>query len=528
MLRRRRLLASAPAALLLPRPALAQQASTHLLRFVPRSDLTILDPVVTTDYATRNHGLMIWDQLYGLDDRLRPQPQMVAGHTVEQDGKQWIFTLREGLVFHDGTPVRGRDCIASIRRWAQRDALGQALLARTDEMSAPDDSRFVIQLKRPFGAMLDTLAKLGPPALLIMPERLAATDPSQQITEIIGSGPFRWKADERIVGARAVYERNPQYRPRDSGTVSWTAGPKIVHFDRVEWVVMPDSSTASAALVNGEVDWWENPPNDLLPVLARSRDVVTRLGSPLGDMATGVFNQLYKPFDKAAIRRVVLHALSQRDFMMAAAGTDPALWRADVGIFTPGSTMATKAGLDAFAEPPDIATSRLALLDAGYKGEHVVLMAPSDKPVLRALGDVLNDLLTRLGMNVDYVVADWGTIVQRRASKAPPDKGGWNLFSTTWSGLDMINPAVTQVLRTNGAAGFFGWADLPDITAFREAWLDAPDLAAQQQICTDLQTAALREVPFLPMGQFFSKTANRRSVTGIVDGQFVFWNARRE
>jgi peptide/nickel transport system substrate-binding protein len=526
-LRRRRLLASAPAALLLPRPALAQSADARVLRFVPRSDLTIVDPVVTTDYATRNHGLMIWDQLYGLDDQLRPQPQMAAGHVVEDDGKTWIFTLRDGLLFHDGTPVRGRDCIASIRRWAQRDALGQALLARTDEMSAPDDGRFVIRLKRPFGAMLDTLAKLGPPALLIMPERLAATSPARQITEITGSGPFRWKADERIVGARAVYERNPSYRPREGGAVSWAAGPKIVHFDRVEWTVMPDSGTASAALVNGEVDWWENPPNDLLPLLTRSRDVVTRLGSPLGDMATGIFNQLYPPFNKALVRRVVLHALSQRDLMMAAAGTDPALWRTGVGIFTPGAAMASTTGLEALADPPDIATSRLALLDAGYKGETVVLMAPSDKPVLAALGDVLHDLLVRLGMKVEYVVADWGTIVQRRASKAAPDKGGWSMFSTTWSGLDMINPAVTQVLRTDGAAGFFGWADLPEITALREAWLDAPDVAAQQRICTDLQTVALQDVPFLPMGQFFSKTANRRSVTGIVEGQFVFWNCQR-
>jgi peptide/nickel transport system substrate-binding protein len=527
MMLRRILLASAAAAAVLPCPSLAQGSASRVLRFVPQSDLTVIDPVVTTAYVTRNHGLMVWDQLYGLDAGLRPQPQMVEGHTVEDDGRLWTFRLREGLRFHDGEPVRGRDCIASIRRWAQRDALGQALMARLDGMSAPDDRSFVIRLKRPYGAMLDTLSKLGPPALLIMPERLAATDPSQQITEVIGSGPFRWKADERVVGARVVYERNRDYVPRSDGAVSWTAGPKAVHFDRVEWTVMPDPGTAAAALASGEVDWWENPSNDLLPVLERNRGVTTQLATRLGTIGTGIFNQLHSPFDKAAVRRVVLEAMSQEDFMTAAAGADPSLWKAGIGVFTPGSPMATDAGLEVITRKRDLAASRRALREAGYKGERVVLMSPSDNPVLSALGEVCNDLLRRLGMEVDFVVSDWGTLVQRRASKEAPERGGWNIFNTTWAGLDMVNPAVMQVLRTNGAAGFFGWPDIPRITELREAWLDAPDVAEQKRIAAEVQQVAFREVPFLPTGQYFYKTAFRRDLSDIVEGQFVFWNVKR-
>ena len=226
-----------PAAATLARPAIA--APAPLLKFVPQSDLTVIDPVMTTAYITRHHALMIWDQLYGLDDRLVPQPQMVEGQTTEQDGLLWTFRLREGLKFHDGAPVRGRDCIASIKRWAARDTLGQALMARVAEMAAPEDRMFTIRLTRPFGLMLETLAKLGPPALVIMPERIADSDPFKPITELVGSGPYRWKADERIVGARVVYERNPDYVPRQ-GQAEHTAGPKEVHFDRVEWHVMPD------------------------------------------------------------------------------------------------------------------------------------------------------------------------------------------------------------------------------------------------------------------------------------------------
>lgn len=524
---RRTLLTAAAATAVLPRPSLAQPASARVLKYVPQSDLTVADPVLTTAYITRTHGLMIWDQLYGLDAQLRPQPQMAEGHAVEDDGKRWTFRLREGLVFHDGEPVRGRDCVASIRRWAQRDALGQALMARVDEISAPDDRSFVIRLKRPYGAMLDTLAKVGPPALLIMPERLASTDASQPIKEMIGSGPFRWKGDERVVGARVVYEKFERYRPREGGEATWAAGPKRVHFDRVEWTVMPDPGTATSALQNGEVDWWENPPNDLLPLLERNRNIVTKQATPLGTLGTGIFNHLHPPFDKPAVRRAVLGAISQRDFMTAAAGTDTSLWRTPVGIFTPGTPMATHASLDVFGTPPGLERSRQALIDAGYKGERVVLMSPSDQPVLAALGEVCNDLLRQLGMNVEFVVSDWGTLVQRRASKAPPDQGGWSMFNTTWAGLDMINPVVAQVLRTDGERGFFGWPNIPRIGELREEWLNAPDVEAQKLIAREIQAVSMREVPFIPLGQYFYKTAYRRNLADVPDGLFVFWNARR-
>src|ERR1700761_8448356 len=232
-MQRRTFLAGTAAATALARPALAQAAS-KTLRYVPQADLTVLDPVMTTAYITRYHATMVWDQLYGLDSNLQPQPQMVAGHTLEDDGRLWTFTLRDNLRFTDGEPVRGRDCIASIKRWAARDPMGQALLARLAEMTAPDDRRFVIRLTRPFSLVLNCLAKIGPPALLVMPERLATTDPFQSIKEVVGSGPFRFEAAERVVGSRVAYSRNAGYVPRPNGATDWLAGPKIVNFDRVE------------------------------------------------------------------------------------------------------------------------------------------------------------------------------------------------------------------------------------------------------------------------------------------------------
>lgn len=528
-MRRRTFLGTASAGAMLPLPALAAPATARVLRYVPQADLTVIDPVMTTAYITRYHATMVWDQLYGIDSALRPQPQMVEGHTVEDDGRLWTFTLREGLRFHDGEPVRGRDCVASIKRWAVRDSMGQALLGRTAEMTAPDDRRFTIRLTRPFGLILNCLAKLGPPALLIMPERLARTDPFQSIKEIVGSGPFRFVANERVVGSRVVYERNPDYVARTDGVPDWLAGPKLVNFDRVEWHVMPDPGTAAAALERGEVDWWENPPNDLLPVLARRSSIHIREASKLGTLGTAVFNHLHPPFDKPAVRRIILEAASQTDFMTAAAGTDPSLWRDNVGIFTPGTPMASDAGLEAVsgAKRRDLPALRKALRDAGYKGERVVVMIASDQAVQVAQGAVLREVLRGLEMTVDYAVMDWGTLVQRRASKEPPDKGGWNMFVTGWSGLDMTTPITNQTLRANGAKAWFGWPDLPGVQTLIDAWLDAPDLEAQKRIAAELQRVALDQVPYLPTGQYFARTASRSDLTGFLIGQFVFWNVRR-
>jgi peptide/nickel transport system substrate-binding protein len=526
MYRRNLLAAGASAAL--ASPAFAQPAGSRVIKFVPQSDLTVIDPVITTAYVTRNHALLIYDQLYGYDESLNPTPQMIEGQTVEDDGKRWTFRLREGLKFHDGTPVRGADCIASIRRWAARDSLGQAMMARTAEMTTPDDRTFVIRLNRPYGPMLHALAKIGPSALFIMPERIArGTDAFTAIREVVGSGPFKWKPDERVVGARVVYERFADYRPRADGQIAWSGGPKLVHFDRVEWTVMPDAATKAAALTNGEMDWWENPPNDLIPLLNRSRDIVMESASPLGTVGSGIFNCLHPPFDNPAIRRAVVGAMSQADFMIACAGTEPGIYRDNVGIFTPGTPLANDAGMEIITRPRDMERSKRELREAGYRGERVVLMGASDQPALTALSEVGRDLLVKMGMNVDFQVMDWGSVVQRRASKEPIDKGGWSMFHTTWFGIDSVNPLGYQVLRSNGADAWFGWPNAPKAEELRMAWIDAPDIDSQKRIAADFQREILQQATYLPTGQYFSKTAHRRNITGVLEGIVAFWNVRR-
>jgi peptide/nickel transport system substrate-binding protein len=524
VLLRRNLLAGA-AALAAPRIAVGQRE--RVLKFIPQSDLGVLDPIWTQAYVTRNHGLLIFDTLYGTDSNFKAMPQMVQGHRVEDDGKLWSLVLRDELRWHDGEPVLARHCVASIRRWAVRDSFGQTLLAFTDELSAPDDKTIRFRLKRPFTLLPDALGKAGSNVAAMMPERLASIDPFKQVPELVGSGPFRFNDKERVPGSLVIYERNTAYVPRPDGTPSFTTGPKIVHFDRIEWHVIPDAATAAAALQTGEVDWWEAPTPDLLPLLRRHKELTTPVQDPTGYIGTLRFNHLIPPFNNPALRRAVLGAVSQEDYMTAAAGTDPGAWRDKVGFFCPGTSMANDAGLAVLTGPRDLARVRQEVAAAGYKAEKVALPVPTDFPSLKALGDVGADVFQKIGLNVEYQAADWGMVLQRLAKPDPVGQGGWSAFHTYWSGLDQLNPAVNGSLRANGRAGGRGWPTSPQLEDLRDKWLAASSLAEQQQLAADIQRQAFVDVPYIPLGQMLAATAYRRDLTGVLGGFALFWNVRR-
>jgi peptide/nickel transport system substrate-binding protein len=508
-------------------PSIVRAATASTLTVVPQADIASLDPVWTTTYQSRDHGFLVFDTLFGLDSQFRAQPQMAEGAATEDQGRTWRITLRDGLLFHDGSKVLARDAAASVRRWGARDGFGQALMAATDEVSAPDDRTLMFRLKAPFPLLPDALGKTPPNMCPIMPERLAATDPFKQITEMIGSGPYRYKPDERVPGARVVWERNPAYVPRASGTPDGTAGPKIAHFERIEWRIMPDSSTVSAAMQRGEIDWWLVPDADLLPLLRKQSNLKVQTTIPTGFVATMRFNQLVPPFDNPALRRAIISAVTQSDYMTGMVGTDPAMWRDKVGYFCPGTPMASDAGMAALTGPRDLDAVKRALATAGYKGEKIVVLTPTDIASARALADITADLLHRLGMNVEAPAMDWATLVQRRVKTDPVQQGGWSIFHTSWSGMDMINPAGHVFLRGNGKAAAPGWPDSPKIEALRNAWFTAPDEPAQHAICEQLQLQAFQDVPYIPLGQYFAPTAYQSNLTGILNGNPVFWNVRR-
>jgi peptide/nickel transport system substrate-binding protein len=527
-MKRRTFMAASAATLAMPAVGTAQSA--RVFKWIPGEDLSLLDPVWTPAYSTRTHGYLVFDTLYGQTGPrggYMATPQMVDGHTVEDDGRTWKLALRDGLLFHDGARVLARDCVASIRRWGARDAMGQTLMARTNELSAPDDRTIVFRLRKPFPLLPDALGKVAPNNCVIMPERIANTDPFKLVTEAIGSGPFKFKADERVPGAFFAHERFAGYVPRPDGFVEWTSGPKVAHFERIEWHVIPDPSTAAAAMTSGEMDCWEAPTGDLLPLLERQRHLRREFVYDAGRAPFCRPNHLHPPFDNPAIRRALLPAIDQEAAMVAAMGDDPSLRKVRCGFFPPGSPMASDAGMDNILPTPDYDRAKRALQAAGYKGETVALMVPTDIPTTKAISDVVADAMKRAGMNVDYQAIDFGTMAQRRVSKKPPSEGGWNALCTTPGAVDFFTPATHYQLRGNGEKAYFGWPSSLRLEELRDAWFDAPDLAAQKKIAAEMQAQAFVDVPYYPLGLFYNPSVYRRDITDVLHGLPIFWNMRR-
>lgn len=509
--------------------ALAAPAQAETLRVVMHSALRVLDPIMTTAYMSRNHGYMIFDTLFALDANFQPQPQMVDTWSVSDDGMTWRFTLRPGLMFHDGAPVTGADVAASIARWGSRDGFGQMLMRHVASMEQDpaDPNTMIMTMSHPFGHVIDALAKPSSNVPFIMPARLAATPGTEPIPEQIGSGPFRWVADEFQPGVIAVYERNPDYVPR-SEPASGAAGGKVVHVDRVEWIVMPDQQTTLNALLSGEIDYWEDIPADLLPILQGNDDVVVRNLNAFGFQTIMRPNALHPPFDDPRIRRAAIASVNQQDVLDAMIG-NPDLYLVCGAMFICGTPLATEAGGETLTQGNGQELARQLLAEAGYDGTPIVIMHPTDVSTLRTQPVVVAQAMRDVGFTVDLQAMDWQTLVGRRANQAAPADGGWHMFITNWAGADVLNPLVNNMVGGQGPqGGWFGWPEDPDLEALRLAFARSTSAEEQRALAEQIQVHVYEMGYFAPIGQYFVFTGWSNTIDGVLDGAApFFWNIRR-
>ncbi|MFC0386472.1 ABC transporter substrate-binding protein [Muricoccus vinaceus] len=522
---RRSLLAATPllaAPALLPGLARAQSgpARAATLRVVPETLTTILDPHFTTSFTTRDFAYLVYDTLLAVNDRWEPTPQMAERWETSADGMEWRFILREGLAFHDGTPVTAEDCAASLRRWAQRDALGSVMLRAAETLDAPDQRTLRLRLKQPFGLVLQALAKPGAMVPMIMPKRLAETPASRPVTEPIGSGPYRFVAGEYRPGDRIVLVRNEAYRPRPEPSV-WASGGKRPTFERVELIAMPDVSSQVSALSTGEVDYLERLPADVLPILERNRAVRVQVVSPFGYQGVLRFNHLLPPFDDVRVRRAVMTAVDQMDHLPGVAGR-PEYMRECRSMLGCGTPYETTAGMPL---KPDLEGARRMLREAGTDlSRPVVIIHPADAPGIAALGLVTQDLLTKLGFNVDLQSMDLNTFFGRRAR---PE--GWNLFHTTATVPDMQTPLQNSYMEAAGAPnGFAGWPKDEEVQAGRAAFAAASTEAERKTLAESIHRRAAEQGFYMPLGQFTAASAWRAELAEVPTGPAMFlWNIRR-
>ena len=502
-------------------PAAAQK---KVIRSVPIGSLKIVDPIWTTAYITRNHAYMVWDTLFALDADNVPQPQMVDSWSVSDDKLTYTFKLRDGLKWHDNTPVRAADCVASLKRWAAKDGMGRALWEFTAGIDAIDDRSFKLMLKQPVGFVLDALGKIDSNVPFMMPERIASTDPNTQITEVIGSGPFRFVKEEFVPGSKVVYERFEGYVPRKEPP-SQAAGGKVAKVDRVESIYLPDAAVATAALAKGELDLLESPSDDLLRTVENNPNVVIEPNDPLGYQLFVAINHLHPPFDRKEARQALMWGIRQTDFL-GAIFSDPKRYLTCPAIFGCGGTNESRLGGEPLAGF-DANKAKAMLTAAGYDGRPLVVMDPADNSILHPAALVLAQTLRRIGATVDLQAMDWSTLTQRRASKDAPGQGGWNLFVTNTTLTGISNPLLHTYVK-NCEQAWYGWPCDRKIVELTRQWALEPDPVKRKAITDELQKAHMENVSYIPLGQYRSVIAYRKELTNLIRAPALFyWNIEK-
>jgi peptide/nickel transport system substrate-binding protein len=507
------------------------QAQDKVLRAVMHADVRVIDPIWTTQTIANIHGMLVYDTLFGNDANMRPQPQMVGKYDVSPDKLVYTFTLRDGLKFSDGTAVTTKDVIASLKRWGAKDGVGIRLFSFVDRLEAVDDSTFRMLLKKPYGMVLESLGKTNSSVAVIMREKEAQTDPQQQVKESIGSGPFMFAKEQWVPGSKAVYVKNPHYVPRPGNEPpSSFAGSKIAGVDRIELVWIADSQTAMSALINGEIDFWENPNIDFLPILEKSRNVKLMKTGEL-DSTQGMIrlNHLHPPFDNVKARQAMYHLVNQEDFLRAVIG-NPAWYRICHGLITCGAPLANDGGSHWFREYNPKKALQL-LKEAGYKGEPITVLLATDHNTITPATQVLIQAMREAGINLDIQSMDWGSVVSRRAKKEPPAQGGWHIFVTGTGGVGASNPILHTWLGAACDKGLFGWPCDDKIEQLRSAYAFAQTDEEKKTIARDLQTRAMEQVVYIPFGQWTTPLAFRNDrIQGIVPntGLAVLWGITRK
>ena len=492
------------------------------LKFITQNDLKVLDPFWTTAYISRNHGYMIYDVLFALDDKLNVQPQMVETWDVSQDRLRYTFTLRDRLQWHDGQPVTSADVIASLKRWGQRDSQGKLLMGAIERLDVVSERTFQLVLKEPFGMVLEALAKPSSNVPFMMPARVAATPADEQVKETIGSGPFIFVKEEWQPGHRVVYVRNPSYVPR-AEPPSFAAGGKHVYVDRVEWLYIPAPATASAALEAGEVDYWESVPLDFVARIEKNPSLTAAIVDPLGSQGQIRPNHLHPPFHHKKARQALLSMVNQETYLRAAVG-EQRFWRPCGAFFMCGSPWETDIASDPVMHQ-DLQKARQLMQEAGYDGRPVVLLNNTDNPVNHSMALVTQQLLTKIGVKVDLQSMDWGTLVSRRAEKKAPAEGGWNMFLTSWVFSDLYTPAVNQPVDGACDRAWFGWYCSEAMQKLRTEWARAEDSAKRKELVEEIQRLAYDEVPYVPLGQWTQRRAYRSHVKGVLPfAAPLLWN----
>jgi peptide/nickel transport system substrate-binding protein len=503
------------ASLIRPRAVRAAKGLTVVLE----SEVTILDPHFTTAAITRTFGFHVFDMLFAMNEKGEIKPQMVESYDSSPDKLTWTFSLRDGLKWHDGTPVTAEDCVASLKRWSVRDPLGKMLLADTETLEAANPKTFKLVLKQPFPLLLEVLGKPNAPLPVMMPARIAATPADQRIPEPIGSGPFRFVKDQWRPGNAMLLERNPAYVARKEAP-DFLSGGKNVKIDQLTLRVMPDQSTGANALLAGEIDYMQYLPFDILPVLEKEKAVkLLGLGGIHQFQGNFRLNHAAPPFDNPKVRQVMWKLVDQSATLTAIGVPDKYQTKNCPSFWMCGTPYSTDAGSS--VAKVDLAAARAALKESGYKGEPVIVLEVAGS-ISQTASRVLVQNMRDVGFTVEQQPRDWPTVLARRGKKE-----GWSMFPVYSNGTDMYSP-LTHFYVAATCNDFPGWSCDNRVPDLLKAFTRAPTVEERRKIATEIQTIAYEMVPSLMWGQFTIPAGYRADLKGLIQSSYpMFWEVER-
>ncbi len=495
---------------------------------VPSADVAELDPTRAANQIGRIYSQMVFDTLYALDHTLSPKPMMVDKETISPDGLTYVFTLRPGLKFHDGTPVTTRDVAASLTHWMNGSATGGELKSRLDAMSVQDDLTFTLKLKQRFGLLEFLLAGAGAPIAGIMREADANRPDNVPLTNPVGSGPFRYVAAERVSGHRVVFDRNPDYISRPEPP-DGAAGGRHVKFARVEWNIIPDPTTAANALATGEADFWDTVTPDMVPFL-KQRGIIVRRTAALPSVAWIRPNFELPPFNDPRARQALALLVDQKEFMEAVAGDTP--WTTCYSFSVCGSLLGTEVGSEPYRKT-DVAKAKQLLAEAGYKGDPVVVVGTPQLPIINIMTQLLAQRLRDAGMNVDMQMGDWATIYTRM--NTPHLHARPRLVECRrhlLAGRHRLQPAdqlgARHLLRPRIPPAAWAGPAMPRATPCARPSSRLPTRPRARPRSRRSSARMWQFIPFVPAGQFDQQNAYSKNISGVLSGYvIIYWNMEK-
>ncbi|RVI99937.1 ABC transporter substrate-binding protein [Sinorhizobium medicae] len=499
-------------------------ANADTLR-VMGGNLKIIDPIVTTSGDTLIHAYMIYDKLFEFDESGVPLPQLAEKVDISADNKSFTIKLRDGLKFSDGTPITSDDVIQSLTRWTSRDQTGQLLRARTKDLVKIDDNTLRIDLTESFDVPSALAGITGNPAF-IMPKRVASLPPTEALTDTVGSGPYQFDFSTWKPGQMRVYTKNSYYIPRDEAA-SFYAGRKEAVMDRIEFSYVPDPNTAMASMLTGKQDIWLDPPMANAVALRNNPNLKVVKGYSLQGLF--VINHVVPPFDNVKAKQALTYLIDQKEINAIAVG-DPEFWHACYAFLTCSGTYGNESVYDGHRGPANVEKAKELFNEAGYDGQPVVILDPTDWPEAHARALYLAQQLREIGVKVDLQAMDWGTLTSRRTSKEPADKGGWNLFPNVMEGQPASSPLTHLMLASSCEKAWFGWPCDKQIEDLRASFIRTVDIDEKKKIADDLQARASAYLPFVMTGEYNVVMSYGLNIEGFIPSapEPFFWNVRRK